>query len=303
MFVRKVRTASGAVAVQIARCCGGRDEVVEHLGSAHTDAELGILLERARGIIAAGQQVLDFDVPAPVVGVGDIADWTSGTLHRPERPVAAAAPAGRIVGTSSRLLYDVLGSVFDRLGFDVVGDPVFRDLVIARIVEPTSKMDAVRVLADLGADPVSYKTIQRRIARIGSGGYRDRIATKCFAHAAGTGGLALVLFDVTTWYFEAENEDDLRKVGFSKERRVDPQVVVGLLVDRSGFPLEIGCFEGNKAETQTIVPIIEQFQARHGVEHTQVVVAADAGMLSASNLKELDAAGLSFIVELVKFSV
>jgi hypothetical protein len=47
----------------------------------------------------------------------------------------------------------------------------------------------------------------------------------------------VVLYDVTTLYFEAEKEDDFRKVGFSKERRVDPQVVVGLLVDRRGFPV------------------------------------------------------------------
>jgi hypothetical protein len=72
---------------------------------------------------------------------------------------------------------------------------------------------------------------------------------------------------------------ELRKVGYSKERRVDPQIVVGLLVDRGGFPLEIGCFEGNKAETATIVPIIKQFQARHGL--ADMVVVADAGMLSA----------------------
>ncbi|MDQ0240154.1 transposase [Arthrobacter bambusae] len=91
-------------------------------------------------------------------------------------------------------------------------------------------------------------------------------------------------------YFEAEKEDELRKVGYSKERRVDPQVVVGLLVDRHGFPLEIGCFEGNTAETTTIVPIIQAFQERHGL--ADMVVVADAGMLSASNLKELDEAGL-----------
>ena len=103
-----------------------------------------------------------------------------------------------------------------------------------------------------------------------------------------------MLYDVTTLYFEAENEDDLRKVGYSKERRVDPQIVVGLLVDRAGFPLEIGCFEGNKAETTTIIPIIRQFQARHDL--ADMVVVADAGMLSASNLKELDEAGLRFIV-------
>jgi transposase len=72
--------------------------------------------------------------------------------------------------------------------------------------------------------------------------------------------------------------------------------VVGLLVDRTGFPLEIGCYEGNTAETTTIVPIITSFLERHSLEGTPIVVAADAGMLSASNLKALDALGCSFIV-------
>jgi len=104
----------------------------------------------------------------------------------------------------------------------------------------------------------------------------------------------LVLYDVTTLYFEAEKEDGLRKVGFSKERRVDPQIVVGLLVDRRGFPLEIACFEGNKAEKLTILTVIDAFTARHGIEN--MVVVADAGMLSAANLTKLDAAGYRFIV-------
>ena len=71
---------------------------------------------------------------------------------------------------SSRLLYDVLGHVYDWLGFDAVGDLVFRDLVIARIVEPTSKLDSVRVLADLGAELVSYKTIDRHVRKIHASG-------------------------------------------------------------------------------------------------------------------------------------
>ena len=200
------------------------------------------------------------------------------------------------MGTSSRLLYDVLASVYDRLGFNVVGDAVFRDLVIARIVEPTSKADSMRVLTDLGADVVSYRTIQRHLAQMGPGGYRDLIATRCFAHAGDTGGLSLILYDVTTLYFEAEKEDELRRVGFSKERRVDPQIVVGLLVDRFGFPLEISCFDGAKVETHTILPVIEAFCARHDIKQSTMVVAADAGMLSANNLKELDGSGLSFIV-------
>ncbi len=200
--------------------------------------------------------------------------------------------AGRTVGTSSRLLYDVLALVYDGLGFNVVGDAVFRDLVIARIVEPTSKADSMRVLTDLGADVVSYRTIQRHLAQVGRGGYRDLIATRCFAHAGDTGGLSLILYDVTTLYFEAEKEDELRRVGFSKERRVDPQIVVGLLVDRFGFPLEISCFDGAKVETHTILPVIEAFCARHDIKQSTMVVAADAGMLSANNLKEIGWVGV-----------
>lgn len=95
-------------------------------------------------------------------------------------------------------------------------------------------------------------------------------------------------------YFEIDDEDKLRKVGMSKERRVDPQIQVGLLVDRSGFPLEIHCFEGNTAETKTLIPVLTAFQDRHGV--TDMVVVADAGMLSAANLNALEDAGFSFIV-------
>ncbi len=136
--------------------------------------------------------------------------------------------------------------------------------------------------------------MKRTLARAGAGKYRDRIAAWCFEHASTSGDISLALYDVTTLYFEAEKEDGLRKVGCSKERRVDPQIVVGLLLDRGGFPLEINCFEGNKAETTTIVPIIKQFQTRHSL--ADMVVVADAGMLSASNLRELEAASLRFIV-------
>ena len=93
--------------------------------------------------------------------------------------------------------------------------------------------------------------MKRTLARAQRLDYRGQIAGACFAHAAHGGDLSLVLYDVTTLYFEAEHEDDLRKVGYSKERRVEAQIVVGLLVDRNGFPLEITCWEGNKAECDT----------------------------------------------------
>ena len=241
-YVRKVRTTSGAVAVQVARKEIGRVVILAHLGSAHTDAELGILLERARRIIAGGQQVLDIEVAARAQCLADVPDYREPTLLEAPQPKAApVAPPGRTTATSSRLLYDVIGGVYDWLGFDVLADRVFRDLVIARIVEPTSKLDASRVLADLGAKALSYRTIQRHLNQMGPGNYRDVIAEKCVTYATDCGGLCLLLYDVTTLYFEAESEDDLRKVGYSKERRVDPQIVVGLLVDRTGFPLEIGC--------------------------------------------------------------
>lgn len=297
MFVRKVRTASGAVAVQVMRKAGRRDVLVEHVGSAHTDAELGILLESARRIAIGDQDVLDFEVSARAQRVADVADWRSGTLTLAAGvPKGAVVAPGRTAATSSRLLYDVIGAIYDWVGFDCVGDAVFRDLVIARIVEPTSKIDSLRVLADLGAEAMSYRTIQRHLGKVVAGKYRDAIATRCYEHAVNRGGLSLLLYDVTTLYFEAENEDDLRKVGYSKERRVDPQIVVGLLVDRTGFPLEIGCFEGNTAETTTLVPTITAFADRHDLTATPMIVAADAGMLSAGNLTALDEAGLGFIV-------
>ena len=167
-------------------------------------------------------------------------------------------------------------------------------MVLARLIEPTSKAQVPRVLGDLGLESVGVRTLFRSLARAQERGYRESLSGALFEHVTASGGLALCLYDVTTLYFEAEREDDLRKVGYSKERRVDPQVIVGLLVDRHGFPLQVGCWEGNKAETATIIPIVEAFQAAHGI--ADLVIVADAGMLSASNLSALDEARLRFIV-------
>ena len=97
---------------------------------------------------------------------------------------------GRTVVTNT-LFYDVIGGVYDWLGFDIVGDAVFRDLVIARIVEPTSKADAERVLADLGAERCRTGRF-RDTSCDQHGKYRDAIAAKCFAYSSDGGGLSLV---------------------------------------------------------------------------------------------------------------
>jgi hypothetical protein len=132
-----VRTASGATAVQIAESVRGRRRIVAHVGSAHSEAELGLLMERARELLAdPGQGELDLGVePMAVKGslVGpavDAALFGEGAVPARERQVVAAP---RVVATASRVLYDVLAGVFTSLGFDALGDEVFQDLVIARL--------------------------------------------------------------------------------------------------------------------------------------------------------------------------
>ena len=282
-FLRKVKTASGATAVQIAVKEGRRDKVIEHLGSAHTEAELAALMEIGRRRIAPDQLALEL-TPTPPAVQG---------FPRVSVPVGTDAV---VASKRSGLLWDVLHGAYTRLGLGDAtgGDRAFEQMVLARLIEPTSKAQVPCVLADLGLESVSVRTLFRSLARAQERGYRESLSGALFEHVTTSGGLALCLYDVTTLYFEAEREDELRKVGYSKERRVDPQVIVGLLVDRHGFPLQVGCWEGNKAETATIIPIVEAFQAAHGI--ADLVIVADAGMLSASNLSALDEAGVGFIV-------
>jgi transposase len=82
-------------------------------------------------------------------------------------------------------------------------------------------------------------------------------------------------------YFETDGDDGFREPGFSKERRLDPQITIGLLTDASGFPLTVAAFEGNKAETATMLPVINAFNAAHQL--TDMTVVADAGMPSEAN--------------------
>ena len=278
-YLRQVKTASGATAVQVVAKDHGVCRIVEHLGSAHDETELEVLLEAGRQKVAAwqGQGLLDLESLEPAPGRTNLARTTVESKH-------------------SRLLWEVLRGAYRRLrlGEAVGGDRAFEQMVLARLIEPSSKAQVPRVLGDLGLESVSTRTLFRSLARAQERGYRESISGALFEHVTATRGLALCLYDVTTLYFEAEHEDDLRKVGYSKERRVDPQVIVGLLVDRHGFPLQVGCWEGNKAETTTIIPIVEAFQAVHGIE--ELVIVADAGMLSASNLSALDEARLRFIV-------
>jgi transposase len=266
-FIRKVKTASGATAVQVARKEYGRIVQIDHIGSAHTEEELQLLITLAKQRLQGSQRSL-FDTP-------DVNPHIS--LKR----------------SFSGLLFETLINQYRQLGLDQIADEDFAHLCTARIVEPTSKLDSLRVLSDLGIDKPNKDQLHRCLKRVIAKDYRATIAKLCFARAS-TQGISLVLYDVTTLYFEVQKEDEYRKPGLSKERRLEPQIIVGLLVDQHGFPLGLTSFEGNTAETNTILPVMEKFKAQHDLK--DITVVADAGMLSAKNLQALVAAGYSYIV-------
>jgi hypothetical protein len=278
-YVRTVKTSSGATAVQIVHSWrrGSRD--IDHIGSAHSPAEVEVLKTVARERLAAGQGVLDLELEVPSVKGG------------------ALVPAGPLPIRSSRMAHlgDALAGVYEALGFGEAtgGDEVFRQLVLARIIEPTSKLDSIRVLEESGLAAPSYRTIKRRLPVYAKGTFRQRISASCAAHA-NLGPASLVLYDVSTLYFETDAGDGFREPGFSKERRLEPQITIGLLTDATGFPLMVDAFEGNKAETLTMLPVIRSFMTAHQLP--DVTVVADAGMVSAANQKAIEDAGLSFIL-------
>jgi hypothetical protein len=271
-YVRTVKTSSGATAVQIVYSYHRGSRQIEHLGSAHDPAQLELLKAAARQKLVAGQGELDLGLDT-------------------------GAPGGPLPITSSQMgcLLDALHHAYRVLGFDLAadGDEVFRDLVAARVIEPVSKLDSLRVLEEAGVTPVSYATLKRRLPVYARDAWRQRLSAACAAHA-GLGPASLVLYDCSTLYFETDAGDGFRESGFSKERRLEPQITIGLLTDASGFPLMVSAFEGNRAETKTMLPVIQSFMAAHRLP--DVTVVADAGMVSESNQKAIEAAGLSFIL-------
>lgn len=193
----------------------------------------------------------------------------------------------------------VIEKAYADLGFGVLEDEALKQMLLAPIVKLSSKEATIGALKRLGVPHVSVRTLYASLARCAQRSYRDRIAAACFAHAAKRGDLSLVLYDVTTLYFVAEKEDEtweanqgFRRIGYSKERRVDPLIILGLLVDREGNPIEVEAFERNMAETHTLLPLVRRLQERHGLH--DFVAVADPGMLSAANLKASDEPGFYF---------
>lgn len=240
---------------------------IEHIGSAHSVLELEFLINKAN-------EHIDLEYPR-------IDLFPTDRL------------SGFSKGTYSELLWDTLVGQYDALGFDALKDEAFCQLVCSRIIKPTSKLDTIRVLQGLGLDAPSYSGINRCLRRVVDDDYRSVISECCFDRTSDF-SLSLLLYDVTTLYFEAQKEDEYRKSGLSKERRLEPQITVGLLVGRDGFPLEVKSFEGNRAEVKTIMEVLGDFKARYGLDG--MTVTADAAMLSSANICALEDAGYHYII-------
>jgi hypothetical protein len=188
-----------------------------------------------------------------------------------------------------------LCTAYQVLGFDaaVDGDAIFRDLVLARNIEPTSKTDSLRVLAEAGVATVDYHTVTRHLPNFAKPAVHQRLSAAC-ATRARLGPTSLVLYDVSTLHFETDTADGSANPGSPRSDAWSHRSPSGCSPNAAGLPLAVEAFEGNKGETATMLPVINAFKAAHNL--SDVIVVADAGMISEANQVDLKAAGLSYVL-------
>jgi hypothetical protein len=279
MFVRQNRNRNGSLSVQVISKDKGVYRVVKTFGSTSNPEVLQQLLAAARDFIhnPSGQQ--------PLFSVRSVDD------------VAVEQFVSSISNTNIHTIGPelIFGTLFDRIGFNVVEDDLFRHLVIARLAFPLSKLkttDYLRRYRGVEVSPDSlYKSLDRLHTR-----HKETVERIAYEHTTQTlGTVSVVFYDMTTLYFEAEDEDDFRKIGYSKDGKFDcPQIMLGLLVSEGGYPIGYDVFEGNTFEGHTFVPTLTAIQEKYGF--AKPVVVADAGLLSKRNIKELQENGYTFIL-------
>jgi len=189
----------------------------------------------------------------------------------------------------------IFGKIFDQIGFDAIGEQLFRDIVIARLVYPTSKVKTVDYLYRYQGKRISTQSIYRFLDRLND---QYSLQAQQIAYEYSLSILkhvTVVFYDMTSLYFENEDEDDLRKIGFSKDGKFqNPQIMLGLLVGRNGYPIGYDIFEGNTFEGKTLLPVLRRIEQKYGFG--KPVVVADAAMLSNENLQILEQEQFPFIV-------
>lgn len=286
MFVKKKRNRSGTTSVVVAEKNRGCYRELTTIGVSRDDSEV-------MELVRAGQDWIEREQSRRHPRL-DLFGEGREACDRERDDVR------RVLSQVSNILLNgcdlILDRIFDRVGFNAIDDEVFRKLVKARLAYPASKAATVEYLKNHFDDDVDLSKIYRYLDKL-SGHQHEIVQDISVRHTAKlTGGKIGVLFyDVTTLYFEADREDDLRKPGFSKEgRHSNPQIILGLLVTLGGYPLAYCIHEGNKYEGHTMLPAVREFVRKYSLD--DFVVVADSGLMSNANIAELEAQGYRYII-------
>jgi transposase len=277
LSIRKVRTASGAIAVQVIRYIQGKRVIVRHIGSSHTDEELTVLYHEAE--IVREQLSLQ-------PSLFSITEKPSKLLHEDHLQLASV---------THQFAYKALKKCSQLCGLAFL-HPLYQDLALMRIVEPASKLRTIELLANYFEIIYAERSVYRLLPKLLE--HKNAIEDAAYHTAKLHFGesFALVLYDVTTLYFEShEPNDELKARGFSKDDKLkQPQIVVGLLVTSQGFPLKYEIYKGNTFEGHTMLGVVKEFQKPYS--NSKPIIVADAAMLSQDNMSLLETEGYQYIV-------
>ncbi len=279
IHIRTTKTGSNSTAVQVVRIVSGDTKIIKHIGSAKNNQEL-ILLKRQ-----AEKYLKDY--------TGQF-DLFSTQKTGKENHIIQSAHS-RCIGIKYRLLYKVFQQLFKLLEFDQLKNQLLLDLVIMRIIEPSSKIQAIRFLKEIFEITYSKSNVFREINSYPD--LKEKVEEKVinFAKNNLNFDFTVVFYDVTTLYFESFKNDNLKKCGFSKDNKFNqPQIVIGLIVNADGFPISYDVYEGNIFEGHTLIPTLKKFKEKYKVNNLTVV--ADAAMISKENIQSLKDNNLNYIV-------
>jgi transposase len=276
MFFRQKKNRSGVVSVQVIDKSSGKYRLVKTIGSSSDAAVVAQLVEQAKTWIKDYQRQLNFDF--------------SGGRLQAERFLENITQI-KVAGVDL-----LLGGLFEQVGFGQIKDVLFKRLVISRLCYPVSKLRTADYLAKYEYLQMDVQSIYRYMDKLHRT-EKEAVQRISFDHTMKVlgGKMSVVFYDVTTLYFEIEQEDELRKTGFSKEgKHQHPQILLGLLVSVDAYPLAYEIFEGNKFEGHTMLPLIDAFKEKYKLG--KLIVIADSGLLSKQNIEQLQANGYEFIL-------
>ena len=278
MFIRRKQNKSGSISVHISTKVNGRQVHVKTVGHTSNAAEL-LKLE------AKAQQEIDL-----------LKRQNTLPLTYSEDAQHIAHLKASVQSIEPQISFSFLEHLFYQVGFHAIPDNLFRHLVVMRLLYPVSKLKTIQLLKRYYDIRYDINDVYRYLDKLNAH-HLERLQQISFNHTSALlkDNLSVVFYDVTTLYFEAEREDDLRKTGFSKDGKAQhPQIVLGLLVSTGGYPLAFEMFEGNKFEGHTMLPVVEAFRNKFKLQ--KLVIIADAGLLSTNNIENLTTKGYEFIL-------